>query len=204
MQRLCNPILARLALACLTLSGLLLSTACVTVKEPAQVTDVKLRQSSVVSTSSANFKPQKGDTVSWQGGISVHAPDGVDITDNLVADLKAKIDKQLVAKGYVFTPQGLAPDYLIHGVIVVGNELNEKQLRDVLGFEPGLVATNQKYEKGSLLLLLVNPNSYSTDWRGVVQVFTAPGLTEQERDQRFDYIIRSLLRPLPNLNASAN
>lgn len=176
----------------------LLSGGCVT--EPVeQSTNPALRQTSVVSTSAPEFAPQKGETVAWKDAISVHAPDGLTVPQKLVDDLKAKIDTRLVAKGYAFTPMGQQPDYLIHGLIVMGNELNEHQLRDVLGFEPGLVSSGQKYEKGSLLLMLVDPNTQYTDWRAVVQVFTSQELSDEERDQRFDYIIRSLLRPLPDL-----
>lgn len=183
----------------LTLAGLLLSGGCVTVEEPINKISAPLRQSSVVSTSAPEFNPQPGQTIAWKTGITVHSPEGQPIPSSLVDDLKAKIDTQLVAKGYAFTAPGNKPDYLLHGIIVIGNELNEKQLRDVLGFEPGLVAHSQKYEKGSLLLMFVDPNNYSTDWRAVVQVFTSQELSPEERNQRFDYIIRSLLRPLPDL-----
>lgn len=186
------------ALAALALTAMLLIGGCVT-EEPIGKINPALRQSSVVSTSAPEFNPQLGETVAWRDSITVHAPEGQPVPDSIVADLKAKIDTQLVAKGYAFSPAGSQPDYLIHGVIVLGNELNEHQLRDVLGFEPGLVAHSQNYEKGSLLLMLVDPNKFTTDWRGVVQVFTSLELTPEERDQRFDYIIRSLLRPLPDL-----
>ncbi|WP_158643499.1 DUF4136 domain-containing protein [Ketobacter alkanivorans] len=188
-----------ITLPALAAAVLLLNSGCVTVEEPIDKINPALRQSSVVSTNAPEFSPQRGETVAWRGDITVHAPEGQAVPDALVADLKAKIDTQLVAKGYRFTQIGEQPDYLMHGIIVLGNELNENQLRDVLGFEPGLVTHGQKYEKGSLLLMLVDPNSYSTDWRAVVQVFTSQELSPEERDHRFDYIIRSLLRPLPDL-----
>lgn len=176
----------------------LLSGGCM-VEQPIESTQPALRQTSVVSTNAPEFAPRSGETVAWKDSITVHAPEGIDVPQKLVDDLKAKIDTQLVAKGYAFTPTGQRPDYLIHGLIVMGNELNEKQLRDVLGFEPGLVSQGQNYVKGSLLLMLVDPETQYTDWRAVVQVFTSQELTDEEREQRFDYIIRSLLRPLPDL-----
>ena len=176
----------------------LLSSGCVT--EPnATASHPALRQTSVVSTSAPEFQPKPGETVAWKDSISVHVPEGLTVPQALVNDLKAKIDSQLVAKGYAFTPIGQQPDYFIHGLIVMGNELNEHQLRDILGFEPGLVSRGEKYEKGSLLLMLVDPATQYTDWRAVVQVFTSQELSGEQRDQRFDYIIRSLLRPLPDL-----
>ncbi len=186
-------------LVCLgTLLAAGLLAGCVTETQTAAPTPA-LHQTSVVSTSAAKFQPRPGETVAWKDGISVHSPDNITVPQELVDDLKAKIDTQLVAKGYAFTPAGQQADYLIHGLIVMGNELNEQQLRDVLGFEPGLVSHSQQYEKGSLLLMLVDPDTQLTDWRAVVQVFTSDELTNEQREQRFEYIIRSLLRPLPGL-----
>lgn len=193
-----NSFFSRIALPGVIATMTLLTSGCV-VEQPVESINPALRQTSVVSTSAPEFAPKPGETVAWKDSITVHAPEGLSVPQVLVDDLKAKIDSQLVAKGYAFTPIGQQPDYLIHGLIVMGNELNEQQLRDVLGFEPGLVSQGQKYEKGSLLLMLVDPNTQYTDWRAVVQVFTSQELTGEERDQRFDYIIRSLLRPLPNL-----
>ena len=193
-----NSFFSRLVIPASVLTISLLVTGCV-VEQPLESVNPALRQTSVVSTSAPEFAPKPGETVAWKDSIAVHSPEDITVPQALVDDLKAKIDSQLVAKGYAFTPLGQQPDYLIHGLIVMGNELNEKQLRDVLGFEPGLVSQGQKYEKGSLLLMLVDPNTQYTDWRAVVQVFTSQELTGEERDQRFDYIIRSLLRPLPNL-----
>ena len=187
-----------ITLATITLLASLSTGGCVT-EEPVSKINPVLRQASVVSTSNPEFQPKPGDTVAWRDSITVHAPEGVPVPQQMVDDLKAKIDSQLVAKGYAFTHPGQQPDYLIHGLIVLGNELNEQQLRDVLGFEPGLVARNQNYEKGSLLLMLVDPNSFSTNWRAVVQVFTSQELSAEQQEQRFQYIVRSLLRPLPDL-----
>ena len=47
--------------------------------------------------------------------------------------------------------------------------------------------------------MLVDPNSFSTNWRAVVQVFTSQELSAEQQEQRFQYIVRSLLRPLPDL-----
>ncbi len=186
------PILAINLLACTE----------VVVEEPRS--SAPLRQASVVSTSAATFNPKPGDTVLWADGISVHAPKGVEIDKQLVETLRSEIDSELVAKGYRFAENGTDPTYLVHGVMVLGNELNEKQLRDLLGFEPGLVVNDQKYEKGSLLLLLVNPRSAVTEWRSVVQVLTTGQLEEGQRNARLQYVVHSLLRPLPILNGAAS
>lgn len=180
------------------LSALIIS-ACTTQPAP-DTLDKELRQSSVVSTSDPSFQPQPGASVAWRSALSVHAPDGVVVDQQIVDDLRAHIDTNFVNKGYRFSAPGQQPTYWIQGVIVLGNQLNETQLRDVLGFEPGLVAHNQQYEKGSLLLLLIDPQQQRTQWRAVVQVFTTQDLPKEVRDQRFEYIVRSLIRPLPTLS----
>lgn len=198
MLRSCLP---RHLLPATALAGSLL-TGCVTVEEPVSTQDSAMRQSSVVSTSAPEFQPQQGETVAWKDDITVHAPEGIEVPAELVAGLKSRIDKQLLEKGYRLTTAGQRPDYLMHGLIVLGNDLNEHQLRDILGFEPGLVAPNQAYQKGSLLLMVVDPDTLVTDWRSVVQVFTSQTLTQQQQEERFDYIIHSLMRPLPDLTST--
>ena len=186
--------------ACGALGAILLGSGCVTVEsDSVSQLDPYLRQSSVVSTSSPEFAPQPGATVGWDNDLSVHGAEGTDLPVQLVTELKTRIDAELVAKGYAFTPPGVAPDYHIHGLILLGDQLNEHELGDLLGFQPGLVAHGQRYEKGSLLLMLVDPNSFSTNWRAVVQVFTSQELSAEQQEQRFQYIVRSLLRPLPDL-----
>ncbi|MAR91725.1 MAG: hypothetical protein CML06_12705 [Pseudomonadales bacterium] len=188
--------------ACGALGAILLGSGCVTVEsDSVSQLDPYLRQSSVVSTSSPEFAPQPGATVGWDNDLSVHGAEGTDLPVQLVTELKTRIDAELVAKGYAFTPPGVAPDYHIHGLILLGDQLNEHELGDLLGFQPGLVAHGQRYEKGSLLLMLVNPATLGTDWRAAVQVFTDRNLTQEQQQTRFDYLVHSLLRPLPSLEA---
>lgn len=188
--------------AVIWLLGLL--SACVTVvedhpKKAMSELEIELRRTSVISTSDPGFNPQAGATVAWKDELKVMAADGTPIKQELLDNIKTKIDNNLTAKGYRFSKPGQAIDYWVHGLIVLGNELNEEKLGQVLGFEPGLVSDNKHYEKGSLVLILVNPNNIATKWRGVVQVFTSTELTADERELRLDYIIRSLMHPLPNL-----
>jgi len=189
-----HRLLLATSLACSVLTG------CTTTEVADPVISHDLRQASVVSTSAPEFQPRAGDTVAWADHITVHAPEGVPVPQEIVDGLKDRIDQQLVSKGYRFAPAGQAATYQIHGLMVLGNQLNESQLRDILGFEPGMVAREQEYQKGSLLLMLVDPSTRLTDWRSVVQVFTSQELTTEQQTSRFDYIVRSLLRPLPDLN----
>lgn len=191
--RLAAPLLAMNLFAC---------TQVEIVEDPA-AQNPELRQASVVSTGAPTFNPKPGDTVAWTNGITVHAPEGIEVDQSLLDLIKTNIDKEMTAKGYRFVEANAQPRYLVHGIMVLGNELNEKQLRDTLGFEPGLVVNDQNYEKGSLLLLLVNPYRQSTEWRAVVQVLTSTELTEEQNRMRMQYIVHSLLRPLPTLTPGA-
>ena len=179
-------------------------SACVTVvedqpKQPPSALEQELRRTSVISTSDPGFNPQPGARVAWRDGLQVLSSDGKQINPDLKEKIKSHIDRNLAGKGFRFSQPGQPIDYWVHGLILLGDELNEEKLGQILGFEPGLVSQSRNYEKGSLVLILVNPNNPATKWRGVVQVFTSTELTEAERELRLDYIIRSLMHPLPNL-----
>ncbi len=183
--------------------GLLFSlSACVTVEEqPVKAQNPELRRTSVISTSDPGFNPQPGARVAWYNDITVHAPQGEQVPDEVLARIKNNIEANLIAKGFSLAPASgtTMPDYWMHGLMVLGDDLNEKTLGNMLGFEPGLMAHNRNYEKGSLLLILINPRNVNTKWRGAVQVMTDASLSEKERNQRIDFVIHSLMRPLPNL-----
>ena len=159
-----------------------------------------LRVSSVVSTSARTFDPQTGSTVRWRGDIAVNAPEGTPSDPDQVAYIHDQVEAQLKAKGYQLVGPEAPADFLLQGLIVLGNELNEKQLREVLGFEPGLVASGTQHVKGSLLLMLLDPKTNETQWRSAVQIFVEQQLPEDIRQQRIRFGVASLLHPLPRLN----
>src|SRR3990167_7641353 len=99
----------------------------------------ELRQSSVVSTSTPDFAPAPGATLAWKSDLRVKLSSGVNGDPGMVAFIKSEVDRQLQAKGYGFAPADITPTFHLEGVLIMGDELNETQLRDALGFDPGLV-----------------------------------------------------------------
>ncbi len=196
MIKLLQPI----ALLKLLLSLLLIVviTGCVTVESPATPFPSELRQTSVISTSLADFNPRHGTTVAWRKPIAVQTNDDTSLSEANVEFITQAIEQALVNKGYRVVTYPQTSDYWLNGLIVLGNDLNESELRNVLGFEPGLVARDQKHEKGSLLLLLIDPRNGLTQWRSAVQILTAPELDDSVRRNRVEFAIRNLMRPLPN------
>lgn len=182
-----------------SLLAALLLGACQTESQPTELPR-ELRYSSVVSTSARTFDPQPGARIRWRSDIAVHAPEGTPPDPAQLAFIRSEVETRLQEKGYAWTADNQSVDYLVQGVIVLGNELNETTLRDILGFDPGLVANDTDYQKGSLLLLLLNPANNQTQWRAAVEILTAAELPDELRRQRVQSGIASLLRPLPDVN----
>ena len=182
---------ALLSLCLLWLAG------CQTAPTPAELPR-ELRSSSVVSTSARSFDPQPGSRIRWRSDIAVHATTGTPDDTTTLTYIRQQLEYRLQDKGYVWVADGQPVDYLVQGLIVVGTELNETALRDILGFDPGLATGDTAYQTGTLLLLLINPDNRQTEWRSAVEILTAPELAEDLRQQRIQYGINSLLRPLPD------
>ncbi|HVL02247.1 MAG TPA: hypothetical protein VM553_20655 [Dongiaceae bacterium] len=162
----------------------------------------ELRQSSVVSTSTPDFAPKPGSTLAWKNELHLNLSPGVAADPAQVAFIQKEVDKQLQEKGYATAAAGTTPAYLVEGVLVMGDELNETQLRDALGFDPGLVGQDTHYEKGSLLLFLLDPTGLQTKWLGVVQIFAAPDLPQNVREERIKFGVGQLLQTLPSVNTA--
>ncbi len=191
-----NKLLPKLML----ISTALLFTACQTVPEPTPLPK-ELRVSSVVSTSSRDFAPHPGATLSWRNDIVVHAPPGTPADPDQLSFIKQQLDSQLLEKGYRLVGPGESSDYVLQGLMVLGDKLNEKELRDILGFEPGLAA-GVEHEKGSLLLMLLDPLNNATQWRPAVQIYVSQDLPVAVREERARFGVASLLRPLPSINVT--
>ena len=183
------------------LGATLLISACQTIPQATPLPK-ELRVTSVVSTSNRNFAPQPGATVRWRGKLAVHAPAGTPSDPEQLSYIHDQVEAQLLAKGYQLVADGQPATYVLQGLIVLGNELNEKALRDILGFEPGLVAAGTEHQKGSLLLMLLDPANNETQWRSAVQLLVTPELAEDVRQERIRFGVASLLRPLPTLVAT--
>lgn len=189
-----NRLIRALALASLTL----LASACQTTSATKPLPK-ELLQSAVVSTNSPGFNPQPGTHIQWHGNIMVHAPENTPADPESLLFIREQIESQLQAKGYRVTAAGQPADYALKGLIVLGSDLSEKELRDILGFDPGLVASGTTYQTGSLLLMLLNASTGEAEWRSAVEILAAPDLPDDIRQQRLRYGIASLLRPLPTV-----
>lgn len=186
-----------LALIC---AGIVLAS-CQHTQEPDAVAQ-PLRSFSVVSTSARTFAPQPGARIAWRGELMVHAAEGTPRDPAALQFLREQIDSQLQAKGYQLVAPGMAADYNLQGLLVVGDEINERELGDVLGFNPGLVAEGTPYQTGSLVLVLLNARSQETEWRSAVEILSAPDLPEEARELRLKSGVANLLRPLPTLTSA--
>ncbi|HEX4940753.1 MAG TPA: hypothetical protein VFX11_18910 [Candidatus Kapabacteria bacterium] len=182
-------------------ASILVFTGCDTTSKPDSMPR-ELRQSSVVSTSTPDFAPAPGATLAWKSDLRVKLSPGVHNDPAMVAFIKAEVDRQLQAKGYGFAPAGTTPTFQLEAVLIMGDELNETQLREALGFDPGLVGKDTTYEKGSMLLFLIDPASLQTEWLAVVQVFAAPDLPQDVRQERARFGIGQLMSALPSVNGA--
>ncbi len=113
--------------------------------------------------------------------------------------LEDSIEQSFRARGLNFYPYVSArSDFWVVYVIVLDDSSGDDQILRTYGMMPGFVTdTTTSYEKGTLIVDLVDSASQRQVWRGSVQGLVAPDLPEEVRRLRLQSAIDQMLSNLP-------
>ena len=186
------------AFTCFT--AVLLSMQCAFAVE-AQLTQAypELQRSSVVVVTGPEFKPGAETVYFWADS---HA-DISGALENSDMNVKKIIDegirKTLQDKGYSFN-QSKEKNILIKYHVSLASEMDDMSLAMHYGLAPGLHANNaetRKYEKGTLVVDLINEVNNAIIWRGAIAVFTGIEDSDAARQQRVNGLMTELFSSIP-------
>ena len=92
-------------------------------------------------------------------------------------------------------------DFELGLMLALSSSLDDDQILRQFGFSPGLQGSSENNlpEKGTLVILLIDPRSGTSMWRGAIQAFTNPGATDEQRRQRATSAVSKLIRLMPNV-----
>ncbi len=130
------------------------------------------------------------------------------IDDNTLLDMRvhSAVDRALAARGYRLVEDG-SPDFLVGYYVTLDRQTSISVINDYWGypyygdyyyggrFVPYAVV--YEYEKGTLILDIVNPDGRRLMWRGSVTDGIALSGSPQVRQQRMDEAVRALLEHFP-------
>ena len=162
---------------------------------PQRVAMVSVTDSSYTMSASKNL-------VSWKAGGSYIAPSERISADIMKPLIESAISNALQAKGYQFVSDPDKAQLLVSYVAGLETELSDADITQRFGVMPGFQAKNPdkaQYEKGSIIVDIVDVGAGKSVWRGAIQGFASVELSDDERRKRLEKIMSELIAQFPGL-----
>jgi len=189
-----RPFLAFLAL-------LLLLSGC-TQQKPAVNRDIRVRAMPFTAVSTMDPMADLSSAVSftWARRMrEIHSnPHEAEVLDK--ESLEKAISNALQKKGYEYTWRAGLADLRVGYLVVMNGVLSGKEINDRFGIQPGLdlqAPDNVRYEKGTLVIDIIDVKTGRTAWRGALQGFADIRISKEDRQERFNDMVMFILARFP-------
>ncbi|MEZ9595194.1 DUF4136 domain-containing protein [Shewanella sp. 10N.261.52.F9] len=176
--------------------GLLLLTAC---SSSDSLEQASATRTTMVISGDLSALNTRSKSFAWHPTMfAVHASDEVD-SEAVVKHMQKAITKVMQDKGYHLAQAHETPSVLVGYGLALESEMSDKEILKKAGLVAGLstAGVDDKYEKGSVLVALFNPNSPMPIWRVLAQGFAELDKSPEQREQRFERLLSSMLKPVP-------
>jgi hypothetical protein len=114
--------------------------------------------------------------------------------------LENAISNALQKKGYEYTWRAGLADLRVGYLVVMNGALSGKEINDRFGILPGLnlqAPDNVRYEKGTLVIDIIDVKTGRTAFRGALQGFADLEISKEERQGRLDDMVMFMLARFP-------
>lgn len=141
-------------------------------------------------------------TYQWSEGFIHQASEGRLHYIDMWSLLKQGIEQEMQNKGYQKVAQTEQADIDISFVAALTSALDDNKIQQQYGLVPGLVTQridHHRYEKGTLIFDVVNPDSQQLAWRTAGQALASlEDIPLAERQARIEVFVKKLLAFLPD------
>jgi hypothetical protein len=113
--------------------------------------------------------------------------------------LESAITAALEKKGYEYTWRSSA-DLKVGYLVVTNDALSSEQISKRFGVQPGLnlqAPDDVRYEKGTLVVDIIDVKTGGTVWRGALQGFADLEISKEDRQERLDDMVMFMLARFP-------
>jgi len=177
----------------------LMINACATTENQAQQAGVKI-EPSIISVSTPGTKIPQGASFAWlPKAIGLYKDERLDST-TIQYLIEKNIKTSLAGMGFRFVGSETAVDYTIAYTAALESSLDDTTILRRYGLVPGNMRIPQgdpMYEKGTLLIYVLDNNTGDVIWRSAVQAAVDFSLDNEERKKKIEPIIRDMFRSLP-------
>jgi hypothetical protein len=114
--------------------------------------------------------------------------------------LENAISTALRKKGYEYTWRGGLADLRVGYLVIMDGALSGKEINDRYGIQPGLnlqAPDSAHYEKGTLVIDIIDMKTGRTVWRGALQGFADLEVSKKDRQERLDDMVMFMLARFP-------
>ncbi|MCU7842936.1 MAG: DUF4136 domain-containing protein [Candidatus Thiodiazotropha sp. (ex Monitilora ramsayi)] len=155
---------------------------------------------SSVSVASPDLLLPEGTTFTWhENGQEIHADDRLK-NANFKEMIDSGIENTLVSSGYKFVDPKEGAKYQIAYTAALEKDLTDRDILSRFGLLPGYPAIHSeqtRFERGSLIIYLVDPSHRTVVWRSATQSAVDFKADNESRKQRITRIIHEMLETLP-------
>ena len=105
------------------------------------------------------------------------------------------IRQNLNKRGYRFVSSATDSDFLVGYVLALESSLKEEEINEKYQLNPGLsgqAVNSHQYEKGTLIIDLIDPGTKRPMWRGAMQGFAKFDINEEDRKKRINLFVDRL------------
>ena len=170
-----------------------LTAACtVTEKQPPE--QKITAKTSVVSSFFSAKRYIAGQQFAWLPGAERYFEDPRLSDKTLKPMLENAIQQTLSNSGYQYTQIPQQADFLVGYLVALESELDDEAIAKIYGSAPGLMVQNTNdYEKGTLIIDIVDGVTKQAVWRGALQAAVNFDVEPSVREQRVTSAVKNLL-----------
>ncbi len=175
---------------------LILSTlaVCCTVIEEQPPEQKIVVKSSVVSSFFSAKRYIPGQRFAWLPGAERYFEDPRIKDQTLKPMLVNAIQQTLIQSGYQLTQDAKQADFLVGYLVALESELDDQAIAKIYGSAPGLIVqSTDDYEKGTLIIDIVDGVTKQSVWRGALQAAITFDVEHSVRQQRVTTAVQTLL-----------
>ncbi|MGS0682688.1 DUF4136 domain-containing protein [Shewanella sp. 125m-7] len=183
----------------LLLTGLTLITGC-TATDSVEA-EMAVTRTTMVTTGDLSRLNQSTKAFAWHPSMfAVHASDEID-NEVVVKHMQHAIAQAMQAKGFHLATANETPSLLVGFGVALESEMSDKEILKRAGLVAGLSTegVDKNYEKGSVLVALFSPHNPIPIWRVLAQGFTDLDNNPVQREQRFERLLSTMLKPIPTV-----
>ncbi|MCU7852667.1 MAG: DUF4136 domain-containing protein [Candidatus Thiodiazotropha sp. (ex Monitilora ramsayi)] len=155
---------------------------------------------SSVSVASPELRLSADTTFSWlENGQEIHSDDRLNNT-NIKGMIETSIRSTLVSLGFAFNASKDESGYQVAYTAALEKDLTDQDILSRFGLLPGyptIDSSQSRFERGSLIIYLVDGSQRTVVWRCATQAAVDFHANQESRQKRIARIIHDMLESLP-------